>query len=102
MRKIESAEEIDKRRSRRAKILSLFMLIILAASSIGYSFMSGPGDEQTGSVDEGKVQQMGNQWVASFQGQSIVLSTSPEAAAEVPVNIEYTLSNYAGSPAYIV
>lgn len=99
IRKIQSAEEIEKRNKRRTRILTVLMLVLLLGSTAGYSFFSGTKDSS--SSDSG-IQQVGNQWVVNSNGDQFAFSSSPDSAKSVKISsLVYDISNYYQKPLYI-
>lgn len=87
MRKIGSEKEIEKKRKSTMIGISLFMLGLLVLSTVGYGLIySG----SSGSVQENQNQE-----------QALSLSYPQEAVREIPVDVSFTLNNYAGKTVYI-
>jgi len=103
MRKIISAEEREKQTKRRIRILSIFMLVIMGVSSIGYAFLSGdqPGGGEGKNTDS-KVKDMGGFWLYEENNEQFSFRTSPENAKNVSVNVYFTIENFYNRPLYIV
>ena len=82
LRKIETVEEKAKREKRRNKILIGLMLLILLGSTAGYAFLNG--DKQSnGQAKINGVQNVGNQWAANFNGNTLYFTSSPDDAKNV-------------------
>lgn len=96
MRKIESAEEIEKKVKKRARLFAILMLIILVGSTAGYAFFSNIGDSNV----QPKTDNQGR-WEHTFNGQKLYLSNSPSSVENVDVKVSMTINDYAGKTLYI-
>lgn len=105
MRRIITAEEKAKRDKKRARMLSVLMLIIMLGSTAGFAFISYQQDQQPQQAlhgqGQGQLQETANGWLFRFQGQQLLALTSPATAADVPVEISTTIEQYAGETLYI-
>ena len=102
IRKILTAEQIEQRNKKRTRILTVLMLVLLLGSTAGYSFFSGTEDKSS-NTNNGEIQQVGNQWVWTSNGQQFAFSSSPDSAKEVNISsLVYDLSSYSGRPLYLV
>jgi hypothetical protein len=100
MRRIASKEESEKVQKRRIRILSLFMLIILVASTMGYSFLQSPEDKKTSS-NTGVVEDASGRWLVKIGEQTLSFSNSPQSTKDVPVQVYKSLNDYYGKSVYI-
>jgi len=102
MRKIETAEELDRKKKRNARVGSIIMLLILVVSSLGYAFMSS--DSDTGSQKKGSngVYASGDRWALDISGGSLFFSNPPENVSDIVVDTNLTLEDYYQKPLYIV
>lgn len=101
MRKILTAEQIEKRDKKRARLLTILMLVLLLGSTAGYAFFSGTSDKASKSSNG--LQQIGNQWVLTSNGTQFAFSSSPDSAREVNISsLIYDLNSYYQKPLYIV
>lgn len=105
MRRIITAEEKAKRDKKRARMLSVLMLVIMLGSTAGFAFISYQQDQQPqqASQQQGQeqLQETANGWLFRFQGQQLLALTSPAAAADVPLDTTVTLEQYAGETLYV-
>jgi hypothetical protein len=101
IRKILTAEQIEQRNKKRTRILTILMLVLLLGSTAGYSFFSG--SDNTGSTNNnGEIQQVGNQWVWTSNGQQFAFSSSPDSAKEVNISsLVYDFNSYYQKTLYI-
>lgn len=98
MRKIESSVDVEKRRANKARWISIAILLMLALSSLGYSFLSRTEDTSSSNQN---VQTDGSQWYVNVNGRQHVFLTSPETAKGVEVNTINRINNYLGKEVYI-
>lgn len=95
MRKISSAEEIEKKKKRNVLIMSIFILAVLVISTLGYAFLSGDKEKDNGA-------QSGEGYSFSAGGETFNLAYSPQNVSWIAVNINKTLADYSRLPLYIV
>lgn len=103
MRRIITADEKAKREKKRARVLSVLMLVILLGSTAGFAFISYQQDQQPqqASQQQEQLQETANGWLFSFQGQQFLALTSPAAVADIPLDTTVTLEQYAGDVLYL-
>ncbi len=105
MRRIESAEEAEKRRKRTTSILSILMLGILLFGTAGFAFSYYGGTSNSdGSTDSSGTQEGFNsagQWVKVLNGQSFYFTNSPEDVKDIKIDLSKTLGEYSGNKIYI-
>ncbi|MBS3091276.1 hypothetical protein J4217_02395 [Candidatus Pacearchaeota archaeon] len=101
LRKIESAEEKAKREKRRNRLLIGVMLLLLLGSTAGYSFLSGDKDNAQ-KVGSNGVQNIGGQWAANYNGQTLYFSSSPETAKNISLSTFFSLQDYYQKSVYVV
>ncbi|MEM4264066.1 MAG: hypothetical protein QW666_04220 [Candidatus Woesearchaeota archaeon] len=99
IRKIEGAEKAEQKRKRNMIILSVIMVAILFFSTIG--FFAGEGDENSSEFEEGKIEQIGDEWILRYGEQMFRFSNSPESAKNVSIEGDYKLEDYYGKSIYI-
>ncbi len=95
-----NADELHARERKRARILSLFMLLILLGSTAGFAFISHQQDTPA-SASEETVQDTGNGWILRWQGKSYSMRASPSAVADVGVATTFSIDNYANNILYV-
>ncbi|MEK6933684.1 MAG: hypothetical protein AABW75_02290 [Nanoarchaeota archaeon] len=109
MRKIESAEEIERRERKRNRIITFFLLGMLVLSTLGIAFFyndSSTSDarkdnENNSSNGKPKVEQSGDRWSVRFGDQVLLFSSSPEIAKNISANFSQTLSDFGSATLYI-
>ncbi len=104
MRKIESGEEIERKRQKRAKYLTFFLLFILVASTAGYAFTSSSESSDNGESGETGIegaQNIGGKWIVNLGNQVLTFSSSPESVKNIPIQIDVYFDYYANKPLYI-
>ena len=104
MRRIETQNDISRKKKRNNIILSVLMLVILVGSTIGYAFMYYTGSEdssQTGTGGNEKIRQVGSKWIVNVSGAEFQLSSSPESTANVSVENFISSGHYYGKTVYI-
>lgn len=100
IRKIESAEEAERKGKRNTLILSIVMISILVFSTAGYFTLRDSSESSTGTGSK-NVQNVGDAWVLTYGGQSIKISSSPESAENVSISLSKTMDDYYGKTIYI-
>jgi hypothetical protein len=98
IRKLESAEESERKRKRNTLILSILMIGILVFSTAGY--FTFKGSEETTNNNQ-KVQNIGNEWILNYGGQTIRLSSGPENAENVTILTSKSLQDFSGKTVYV-
>ena len=102
MRKILSEEEIARKQKIRNIIISIFLLLVLLASTVGFAFLYNSESTTAGTQSDSKVQNLGDRWAANIGGQQFVFSNSPESSFNATrINIIPDLNQYASKPLYI-
>ena len=97
MRRIETAEELEKKAKRKARLIAILMLIILLGSTAGYAFFSSTGSDNT-NTDANNV---GGKWEIDYQNQKLYLSNSRTAIENIDVSTNTIIEDYTGKPLYI-
>jgi hypothetical protein len=98
MRKILTPEEIHKKESRRNRIISMVLLLIMLGSTIGFAFLY-KGEDSTKS--NSKVVNYGNQWVAQIGDAQFVFSSSPDEMNSTSIILLSSVGQFSGKPLYI-
>jgi len=99
IRKIETAEEIERKRKRNNLILSIIMILILVFSTAGY--FSLREDTSTSSGGSDNVQNVGDAWIITYGDQTIRVSSSPESAQNTSILSLKTIDYYSGKTVYV-
>ncbi|MBX4212323.1 hypothetical protein KW787_02605 [Candidatus Pacearchaeota archaeon] len=97
MRSIETREIVEKKEKRRARLISALLLLILVGSTAGYAFLSNTATNTSTPAE----QNPNGQWSASFEGQDLLFSSSPNSTKDIQAPY-ITINQYAGKPLYIV
>src|SRR3989344_7033339 len=95
MRRIQTAEEIERKRKKRGMLLAIMMGIILLGSIAGYGFFYNTDNQNTGTNN-----QLGRNEL-NFRGQTLYLTNTKESVQSIPVDITSNIDTFAGSPLYI-
>jgi hypothetical protein len=104
MRRIQTPEEIEKKRKRNSLLMGIFMLGILVLSTAGFAFFLNPdalsnGNDNTADVPtSGSV---GNRWTETISGQQLYFTNSPNDVEDIPVDITLFLHSYSGLPLFL-
>jgi hypothetical protein len=98
IRKIESAEESERKRKRNTLILSILMIAILLFSTAGYFSMR---DNEDTTNSNKNVENIGDSWILKYGDQSLRLSNSPESAENVSILMFKNLESYYGKTVYV-
>jgi len=98
IRRIETAEEIERRRKRSVRIGSMIMLLVLVVSSVGYAFM---GRDSESNNSGSKTYYNGDKWAIDANGGKLLFTYPPENVSNVIVDTDLTLQNYYQKPLYI-
>lgn len=107
---MKSINEIKKDRNNKG-IISLGILFLLLASSVGYAFLSkeqgsddSPSDLNDGQIklEDKKPIQIGGRWAFSYYGLPIYLTHSSEEIKEIEVELNnITINNFNSKNLYI-
>jgi len=101
MRKL--LEQTDKGSKRNSIIVSIFLLITLVSSTLGFAFLSNTGSVVSEDVGEpiNGVQNAQGLWTFQAGGETFSFLNSPESTSQIPVSINKTLNEYFGNILYI-
>ncbi|MAG28235.1 hypothetical protein CMI47_22145 [Candidatus Pacearchaeota archaeon] len=106
MRRLGSEAEIERRRKRNVLAVSLVMLFLLVMSSVGFAFLSGPGQDGTNADAVGNadgIYNVGNKWALDVgENQRVYFLNSPEEVLDIETESYFTLQDYHGQDVYIV
>ena len=107
MRSLLSKEqelEIENKKKMKVKVLGLFLLFILAVSSIGYAFISSDNksNQANNELKEGQIIEQNGRWVAKLGEQIVSFSNSPEDAANISDTSTTGISDYYQKNLYYV
>ncbi len=99
LRKIESREEMERKRKRNTLFLSIIMISILVFSTAGYFAFKDDSDTQSNT--EGVQNMGGDSWVFKYGEQTVKLSNSPESVKNITVFVNEDISSYSGKIVYV-
>ena len=107
MRRILSQEDREKQQQRNKIILGVFLVIIMAFSTVGYAFYYSPSGRQDGStansLEYGGVEfvQLSNgRWGFILGGTQYQTAFNPSQTEDIPVILTKSLSDYLGQILY--
>jgi hypothetical protein len=98
LRKIESQAELDRKSTRRTRILTTVMLLILIGSTFGAYFGFR---EQDNTESNSGIQNLGNEWAINFNGEQLLFSSPPNVTKDAIFSISYDLQSYYQQPIYV-
>lgn len=101
MRKIQTPEEIEKSQKRTKIILSIFILLLLVLSTLGFAVLNNPSSSNPSTKEDNKLDNALEQNTFNINGQQLTFSFTPQAASFVSVNISKNINNYASQQVYI-
>lgn len=99
----EQEKSVEEKKKRNVKILGIFLLLILAISSIGYAFLSSDQTQvQTPDIAEGELIEQNGKWMTNIGGQFLSFTTSPESVANITDTSTKGISDYFQQTVYYV
>jgi hypothetical protein len=104
MRKIKSMKDVERVRRRNNLILGVVMIGLLLLSTLGFSLMSGDGDDGALKVSENGVDffRQNGLWVMEVDGEDFSFQNLPSEVSNISVNVSATLGQYSGEPLYFI
>ncbi|MAE49532.1 hypothetical protein CMI48_01755 [Candidatus Pacearchaeota archaeon] len=104
MRAVGTEAQLDRSRKRNGIIISVLMLVLLVASSVGFAFLSSnhtSGSQQVAG-SEGAYEGSGvGGWVVPVLGREVRLTFGLEEVAEIPVALTTGIEAYQGKTLYL-
>ena len=102
IRRLQTKEELDRKKKRNNKILSLTMLSILLFSTIGYAFFINP-DSSSSNSNQGQNSDSTQSDKINFQyqGTQFVLISTLNQIKDIPIDITIGPESYISQPIYI-
>ncbi len=107
MRGIETQEEIKKKERRRARFFSIFMLLILVGSTIGFAFFYSPtgqnqkSNQGNANQEDEEFFQSGNAWNVNIGGEIFSFANKPSEVRDIEVETSFVIGDYTNRPLYI-
>lgn len=105
MRKIQTAQEIEKKRKRNNLILAIIMILLIGVSSLGYAIMSREDttSTQNTAVYGGlKFEKSNNYWATQVNGKIFYFNFLPQELENISIIGNYSFESYYQQPAYII
>lgn len=103
MRRIQTKQQIQKKKKKNQLILGFVMVFLLTASTAGYSLMSKDSDNKS------KVNEFGidfykedGLWITDFGGDKFAFQNLPSEVLDIKVESNLTLGQYSNQPLYFV
>ena len=103
MRKIQTREEIEKKKKRKRIIVGSVLIFLMVFSSLGYAFLSDRGDEEWKSSYNDYVFIKTNRlWGLEKDGGVFYFQYLPQEIENVSVTGFYSIEDYFDKPLYFV
>lgn len=105
MRKIQTAQEIERKKKRNNLILVIIMVALIGFSSLGYAIMNREdGDQTDSSVVYGglKFIKSGGYWTTEINSKVFYFNYLPLELENVSIIGNYSFENYYQQPVYII
>ncbi len=104
MKKIISQEEKDKKQKRNKIILSIFLVALIAFSSLGYAIMSRTQDTTVQRAEYAGLDFVQNNgyWTTVIGQKQLFFNKLPEDVLNITIQGEYSAADYFNEPVYIV
>lgn len=106
MRKIQTAQEIERKKKRNNLILAIIMILLIGVSSLGYAIMSR---EDKTNIDNTAVygglkfeKSNTGYWVTEINAKIFYFNFLPQELENVSIIGNYSFENYYQQPAYII
>jgi len=101
IRRLQTKEELNRKRKRNNKILSLTMLSILLFSTIGYAFFINPDSSSSNSNQEQNSDPAPSDKISfQYQGTQFILTSTLSQIKDIPVDITISPESYVNQPIY--
>jgi len=104
MRKIQTAQDLEKKRKRNNLILSVIMVLLIGLSSLGYAIMSRDDktDTTSDSVYSGlKFVKSNGYWATTVNSKLFYFNYLPLELENVSIEGNYSFEDYYQQPVYI-
>ncbi|MGC9309157.1 MAG: hypothetical protein ACP5D2_00490 [Candidatus Nanoarchaeia archaeon] len=102
MRKIETAEEKDRKQKKKQTLIGGVMVLLLIMSTAGYAILSGTGNAETNIVEYNgfKFKSSGGYWI--LQSKQLAFQYLPQEVENVSIDGQFNLQQYNNKPLYFV
>ncbi len=105
MRKIQTAQEIEKKRKRNNLILAIIMVALIGLSSLGYAIMSR--DDNTSTINTAvfggvKFEKSGGYWMTEINSKLFYFTYLPQELENITITGNYSFGDYYQQPVYVV
>ena len=103
MRRIKSMADIERVRKRNNIIMGVAMILLLVASTAGFSLMSSDSEEESVVEEMGfEFVRDGGMWKLVFGDDVFSFRYLPSEVGDVDVNVSVEFGDYSGKPLYFV
>jgi hypothetical protein len=104
MRKIETKEEIEKSRKKRNLIIGIILVVIMAMSTIGYSFLNNKEIDETKKIKYNGIELYSSQgfWAVVLNGKTLYFQNLPAEVENISIKGFFELKSYSNKPLYFV
>ncbi|MAH49404.1 hypothetical protein CMI37_26515 [Candidatus Pacearchaeota archaeon] len=101
MRRIQTQEEIDKKKKRNGILLGGLLIGLLVLSTLGYS-LSGDSDGETEEFNGFEFEKRGAYWILNLEEQEFAFQNLPQEIMNVSVSGFYNINSYFDKILYFV
>ncbi len=109
IRKIQTPEELERKKKRNARIISVSMLLLLLISSLGFAFITssptsnpeGSGDSNSQFEETSEERTENDRIQVQYQGTTFNLLSTYNEIKNITINTTISPSNYSRSTLYI-
>lgn len=103
IKRIQTSEDKERKRKRNNMIISIFMLVILVATSAGFAFVNTggtPSSDESSNVNN-TINNLPQGNYVQYGGQQIPLIYNKTEVGDVEVTINKSINSYAGETLYL-
>lgn len=105
MRKIQTVQELERKKKKNNLILAVIMVLLIGLSSLGYAIMSrDDGDQTSNNAVYGglKFIKNGGYWTTTINNKVFYFNYLPQEIENVSIVGNYSFESYYQQPAYII
>ena len=107
MRKLESAEIIERKNKRNKVILGIVIIGLMVISTLGFAVLQGFGvtQDNSGKLDYNGlefVQDQNGYWQTNTQGVNLITAYNPEETSGINLTIETNINDFNNKPLFFV